>query len=234
MKWYREFILQAPTDLNGFFAFLSVPPGPPFPEHLHRKKMCGIVWCYSGPIENAENIFRPIREFKPAAFDLAGPIPHPQLQRMFDPLVPKGNQYYWKADFFKELNDDAIELNIKHASMLPTMLSLMHLYPINGVAHKIGKLDTAWSFRDANWAQVIVGADPDPANNERIISWSRNYWNALHPFSAGGAYVNFMMNEGEERVKATYRDSYERLVLLKNKYDPGNFFRVNQNIKPKF
>jgi FAD/FMN-containing dehydrogenase len=112
------------------------------------------------------------------------------------------------------------------------MRSTVHLYPVNGAAHRVGKSDTAWSYRDANWAQVIVGVDPDPANNQRIIEWARSFWDALHPFSAGGAYVNFMMDEGEDRIKATYRDNYDRLVALKNKYDPNNLFRVNQNIRP--
>jgi hypothetical protein len=232
MKWYKTFITQAPDDLNGFFAFLFVPPGPPFPEHLRKKNMCGIVWCYSGPMEKAEEIFKPIREFKPAALDMVGPIPHPKLQGMFDALVPPRIQYYWKADFVKDLSDEAIALNVKHGSMLPTLQSTMHLYPINGAAHRIKKGDTPWSYRDANWAQIILGADPNPVNNEKIITWSRNYWNALHPYSAGGAYVNFMMEEGEDRVRATYRDSYERLVAVKRIYDPNNFFRVNQNIKP--
>ncbi len=110
----------------------------------------------------------------------------------------------------------------------------MHLYPINGAAHRVGKNDTAWNYRKANWAQVIVGVDPDPTNNDRIIKWTKDFWQALHPFAAkgGGAYVNFMMDEGQERVKATYGDNYERLVAIKNKYDPTNLFRVNQNIKP--
>lgn len=232
MKWYRTFITQAPDDLNGFFAFLFVPPGPPFPEHLRKKNMCAIVWCYTGPIENAEEIFKPIREFKPAALDLVGPIAHPALQRMFDALVPPRIQYYWKADFVNDLSDEAIALNVKHGSMLPTLQSTMHLYPINGTAHRVKKGDTPWGYRDANWAQIILGADPNPVNNEKIITWSKNYWNAMHPYSAGGAYVNFMMEEGDDRVKATYRGSYERLVVVKKKYDPNNFFRVNQNIKP--
>jgi hypothetical protein len=232
MKWYRNFITKAPEDLNGFFAFLMVPPGPPFPEHLHKKNMCGIVWCYTGPMEKAEEIFRPIRAFKPAALDLVGSLPHPVLQSMFNGLVPAGLQYYWKADFVKELSDEAIALNVKHGSMLPTLQSTMHLYPINGAAHRVGKNDTPWSYRDANWAQIILGVSTDPADNERIIAWSKNYWNALHPYSAGGAYVNFMMDEGEDRVKATYRDSYARLLTIKNKYDPKNLFRMNQNIKP--
>jgi len=112
------------------------------------------------------------------------------------------------------------------------MLSTMHIYPINGAAHRVGKNDTPWNYRDAIWVQNIIGVDPDPVNNERIISWTKEYWDALHPYSAGGAYVNFMMEEGEDRIKATYGDNYERLVQIKNKYDPTNLFRVNQNIKP--
>jgi hypothetical protein len=108
----------------------------------------------------------------------------------------------------------------------------MHLFPINGAAHHVGKQDTAWSYRDATWAQVVVGVDPEPSNNDKIIGWTKAYWEALHPYSAGGAYVNFMMDEGEERIKATYRDNYQRLVAAKNLYDPTNLFRVNQNIKP--
>ncbi|HEY7126642.1 MAG TPA: FAD-binding oxidoreductase [Ktedonobacterales bacterium] len=232
MRWYREFILQAPRDLNGFFAFLVVPPGPPFPQHLHNKHMCGIVWCYTGPLSQAEAVFEPIRSRVPPALDMVGPLPHPALQSMFDPLYPPGLQWYWKADFVNELSDDAIQLHIKYGSQLPTPHSTIHLYPIDGAAHQVGRNDTAWSYRDANWAEVIVGVDPDPANRSSIINWARSYWEAVHPYSAGGAYVNFMMEEGAERVKASYRDNYDRLAVIKRKYDPANFFRVNQNIQP--
>jgi FAD/FMN-containing dehydrogenase len=232
MKWYRKLIKDAPDELNGFFAFLTVPPGPPFPEHLHLKKMCGIVWAYSGPLEKAEEIFKPIRAFKKPALDLVGPLPQPALQGMFDALYPTGLQWYWRADFVRELSDKAIAEHIKFGNALPTMLSTMHMYPVNGAASRVSKQNTAWSYRDATWAMVMVGVDPDPANKEKITSWTKQYWEALHPYSAGGAYVNFMMDEGEERVKATYGDNYERLVTIKNKYDPNNFFRVNQNIKP--
>jgi len=108
----------------------------------------------------------------------------------------------------------------------------MHLYPINGAAHRVGRTDTAWSYRDATWAAVIAGLDPNPANTESITRWTKEYWSALHPYSAGGAYVNFMMDEGEDRVRATYRENYDRLASIKTKYDPDNFFRVNQNIRP--
>ena len=233
MQWYREFSPSAPDDVNGFFAFLTVPPGPPFPEHLHNKKMCGVVWCYTGPLDQAEEVFKPIRAFGPPALDLVGPMPHPVLQGMFDALYPPGLQWYWRADFVNELSDEAIALHVKHGSRMPTMHSSMHMYPINGAARRVGNDETPWAYRDANWAEVIVGVDPDPANNERIIPWTKDYWDALHPYSAGGAYVNFMMDEGQERVQATYGDNYDRPLAIKNKYDPTNLFRVNQNIRPK-
>jgi len=232
MQWYRGFIKNAPENINGWFAFLTVPPVAPFPEHLHLKKMCGIVWSYTGPLEKAEEVFKPIRSVKIPAVDFVGPIPMPALQTMFDGLYPPGLQMYWKGDFYNELSDEAIDLHIKHASLLPSMHSTVHLYPVNGVAGKVNKNDTAWNYRDANWSGVILACDPDPANNDNIISWARAYWNALHPYSAGGAYINFTMDEGEEQVKANYGDNYKKLVEVKTKYDPDNLFRVNQNIKP--
>jgi FAD/FMN-containing dehydrogenase len=232
MKWYQELIKKAPDELTGFFALMTVPPGPPFPEHLHLKKMCGVVWAYSGPLDKAEEIFKPIRAFKPPALDLVGPLPQPALQGMFDALYHPGLQWYWRADFVNELNDKSIAEHIRFGKTMPTMLSSMHLYPVNGAAARVGKNDTAWSYRNATWAMVIVGVDPDPANKEKISVWTKEYWEALHPHSAGGAYVNFMMDEGEERVKATYGDNYDRLVAIKGKYDPRNLFKVNQNIKP--
>ena len=232
MRWYRAFIPKAPTTISGFFAFLTVPPGPPFPEHLHNKKMCGIVWCYTGPAKKADQVFTPIRRFKPPALDLVGPLPHPALQSMFDGLYPPGLQWYWKADFVRELSDEAIALHVKHGAGLPSMQSTMHLYPINGAASRVKNNATPWCYRDAVWAQVMVGVDPDPANKERISAWAKNYWTALHPYSAGGAYVNFMMDEGDDRIRATYGRNYDRLAKVKKRYDPTNLFRVNQNIKP--
>ena len=113
------------------------------------------------------------------------------------------------------------------------MQSTMHLYPINGAAHRVGQNDTPWSYRESQWAQVIVGVDPEPSKAQAIKDWTMNYWEATHPYSAGGAYVNFMMDEGQERIQATYRDNYDRLAQIKRKYDPNNLFRVNQNILPK-
>jgi FAD/FMN-containing dehydrogenase len=232
MRWYREFLPQAPGDLNGFFAFLTVPPAPPFPAELHLKKMCGIVWCYSGDAERADEVFRPIREFgRPALYGVHA-VPYPALQSVFDGLYPPGHQWYWRADFINDLGDEAIARHQEFAAALPTMQSTMHMYPTDGAAHRVARQDTAFSHREARWAQVMVGVSPDPADAARIKDWTVRYWEALHPYSAGGAYVNFMMDEGQERVRATYRDNYDRLARIKRKYDPGNLFRVNQNILP--
>ncbi len=233
LRWYRDFIREAPRDLNGFFAFLTVPPGPPFPEHLHHRKVCGVVWCYAGPPERADEVFAPIAAFGTPLLHGVHPMPFPALQGAFDGLYPPGHQWYWRADFFDELSDAAIAAHVEHGSRMPTMLSSMHLYPIDGAAHDVADDATPWSYRDANWAQVIVGVDPDPAKAGLITEWAKGYSEVLHPHSAGGAYVNMMMDEGQERVRAAYRDNYPRLARIKATYDPQNAFRVNQNIQPK-
>ena len=233
LTWYHNFISKAPDNIYGFFATLTVPPEAPFPEHLHLKKMCGIVWCYTGDLDKAEEVFKPIRAVKTPALDFVGPIPVPALQTLFDGLYPPGYLWYWKADFVKELDEKAIDIHVKYGQTLPTPFSTMHMYPVNGFAGRVGKNDTAWNYRDANYAVVIVGIDTDPINKDKIINWARDYWDAHHPYSAGGAYINFMMDEGEDRIKATYGDNYERLATIKAKYDPNNLFRVNQNIKPR-
>jgi FAD/FMN-containing dehydrogenase len=232
MRFYDEFLNSAPDDLAGVFAFLKVPAGPPFPEALHRKTMCGVVWCYTGPEGQAAALFDPIREFGPPALFGVQSMPFPVLQSAFDPLYPPGDQNYWRADFVNALSDDAIALHVEHGSRLPTPQSGMHLYPIDGAVHRVGRADTAFSYRDARWAGVIFAVDPDPSKAELLRKWTIDYWEALHPYSAGGAYVNFMMEEGQSRVRATYRDNFERLSKIKNHYDPGNLFGVNQNILP--
>jgi hypothetical protein len=231
LRWWDDLIADAPEELNGFYAFLKVPPGPPFPEEWHAKTVCGVVWCYTGPLNQAEEVFKPIRQTGPVV-DFVGPLPQPALQGMFDALYPPGLQWYWRADFVKELSDEAVERHVAWGERLPTIHSTMHLYPINGAVHRVGQNDTAFNYRDAKYAEVIVGVDPDPAANEGIIAWTKGYWEDLHPYSMGGAYVNFMMDEGQERVRATYRDSYDRLAQIKAKYDPTNLFHVNQNIRP--
>ena len=231
MEWYHGFIHQSDHDLNGFIATLVIP-GPPFPEHLHNKQFCAIIWCYTGDPEKAEAVFKPILAKDPL-FAMVGEMPYPAIQTMFDGMMPPGLQWYWKADFFNELGPEVRAKHLEFGSKIPTPLSQMHLYPISGAASKPGPEETPWAYRDAKYAGVFVGIDPDAANGKKITDWAREYWEALHPYSSGGAYLNFIMDEGQERVKASFRHNYDRLVLVKNKYDPLNLFRVNQNIVPK-
>jgi FAD/FMN-containing dehydrogenase len=232
MRWYRDFIREAPRDLNGFFAFLTVPAVPRFPEHLHGRKVCGVVWCYSGPLERAEEVFAPVAAFGTPLLHGVHDMPFPVLQSASDGLHPAGYQWYWRADYVDEISDVAIAAHVEYGTALPTVLSTMHLYPIDGAAHDVANDATPWSYRRANWAQVVVGVDPDPANANVLEAWTKAYHDALHPHSAGGAYVNMMMDEGQERVRASYRDNYPRLARVKAAYDPQNLFRVNQNVAP--
>jgi len=231
---YREFLPGAPRELNGFFLVGSVPPAPPFPEELHMRKVCGVVWCFVGDDEAAAaKAMAPLLDSLPEPL-LHGPapMPHPMLQGAFDGLYPAGDQWYWRADFVNEIPDPAVAMHARYGAELPTWKSTMHLYPIDGAAHDVGADDTAWAYRDATWGSVFAGVDADPANAEAIKKWTIDYYDALHPYSAGGAYVNMMMDEGQERVQASYRSHYSRLASVKAAYDPENVFRINQNIRP--
>jgi hypothetical protein len=230
---YREFIVGAPRELNGFFAYHIVPPAPPFPEAIHLREVCGVVWCYVGPEDAARKAMAPLLDSVPEPL-MHGvqAMPHAMLQGAFDGLYPPGDEWYWRADFVREIPDEAVELHAKFGSQLASMKSTMHMYPIDGAAHDVATSDTAWAYRDANWGSVFAGVDPDAANRDAISRWSIDYHEALHPYSAGGAYVNMMMDEGEERVRASYGANYDRLTQIKRAYDPDNLFRINQNIRP--
>jgi FAD/FMN-containing dehydrogenase len=232
LRFYREFLPAAPRDLGGFFALMTVPPVDLFPAELHLRKVCAVVWCVVGSEEDAAALLAPVHDVGTPLLHGVGPVPHPVFQSLFDALYCKGLQCYWRADFFNEIPDALAERHLEWGQRLPSMHSTMHLYPIDGAAHDVGETDTAFSYRDAQFAEVIFGVDPDPANAGAMRDWCVGYWEDTHPYSAGGAYVNFMMDEGQERVQATYRDNYDRLARVKAMYDPDNVFRVNQNIHP--
>jgi FAD/FMN-containing dehydrogenase len=232
MRWYRELVPTLPEELSGWIALLTIPPAPPFPEELWGRKACGIVWCYTGPHDQADQVLEPVRSYGSPLVVGLQPMPFTVLQSAFDALYPAGLQWYWRADFFREISDQAIDVHVKYGQQLPTGHSTMHLYPIDGAASRVPQDATAFAYRDGGWAGVIVGVDPDPANADRISDWARDYWRELHPTSAGGGYVNFLMDEGGDRVRAAYRGNYERLAQVKRRYDPGNLFHLNQNIPP--
>jgi hypothetical protein len=232
MRWYRELLPSLPEELSGWIGLITIPPAPPFPEELWGRKACAIVWCYTGPHAKADEVLAPVRSFGSPLVVGLQEMPFTALQSAFDPLYPAGLYWYWKADFFKQITDEAIDVHLRYGAALPTGHSTMHLYPIDGAASRVPADATAFAYRDGGWAGVIVGVDPDAANRGKLTEWARDYWAALHPTSAGGAYINFMMAEGDDRIKASYRDNYDRLAEVKRRYDPDNAFHVNQNIKP--
>lgn len=232
MQWYRAFIVDAPETVSGFFALMTAPPADAFPEAYRLQKMCGIVWCCNSSKETAEEVFRSVRSFKAPALDWTGSLPFPELQHMFDPTLPPGLRQYWKGDYMDTLNDEVIDLHLHYFQSSPSWQSLMHLYPVNGAASRIRPEETAWNYRKAKWATVIVGVCQDTALDATIKTWAQNYAGNLRPHSAGAGYINFMMDEGEGDVRTSYGDNYTRLSKIKAKYDPANLFRFNQNIKP--
>jgi FAD/FMN-containing dehydrogenase len=232
MRWYRELLPSLPEELSGWIGLLTIPPAPPFPEELWGRKACGIVWCYTGPHNAADAVLEPVRRYGSPLLVGLQPMPFNVLQSAFDALYPAGLQWYWKADFFREISDAAIDVHVRYGARLPTGHSTMHMYPIDGAVSRVAADATPFAYRDGGWAGVIVGVDPDPANNAAMTEWARDYWEELHPTSAGGAYINFMMDEGQDRVRASYLGNYERLVRVKDRYDPDNVFHINQNIRP--
>jgi FAD/FMN-containing dehydrogenase len=234
MQRYRDFLPGAPEELGMFLGLKTVPSTDPFPRAEWGKRICALISCYPGSAEQAERVMRPLLEnLPPPLLRAMNIMPFPTLQSLFDALLPKGLQWYWKGDFVTTLSDDAIDAHLESAARTPSELSLMHLYPIDGAVHRVQKNETAWNARNATWSMVIAGIDPDPQKAGALMRWGRAYWEAVRPHNSGGGYVNFMMgDEGEQRLKATYDDNYERLTTLKKKYDPSNRFRVNQNIRP--
>jgi len=232
MRWYRELLPSLPEELSGWIGLITIPPAPPFPEELWGRKACGIVWCYTGAHDRADAVIEPVRTYGSPLLVGLQPMPFDVLQSAFDGLYPAGLQWYWRTDFFNEISDTAIDVHVKYGAQLPTGHSTMHMYPIDGAVHRVPAGATAFAYRDGGWAGIIAGVDPDPANAGLISQWATDYWQELHPTSAGGAYINFMMNEGQDRIEASYRGNYERLAQVKNRYDPDNIFHINQNILP--
>jgi FAD/FMN-containing dehydrogenase len=232
LRFYRKFIADAPEELGGFPAWQIAPPLPFIPEDRHGEPFLAFVACWAGPVEQGEAALKPLTDVAPVVAEHVGPMPYPALNSAFDALVPPGLQHYWKANFVKELTDEAIEAHLEHGPKVPAVNSTVHIYPINGACHRVAPDATAFAYRDATFAPVIAGMWPDPGDNEANIKWVRDYYDATAPLSEEGGYVNFMAGDDQERIKANYKGNYDRLVDVKRKYDPENLFRLNQNIKP--
>lgn len=232
LDFYRQFIATAPEQFGGFPAFQIAPPLPFVPENRVGEPFAMFVPCWSGPVEEGEQALKPLRDVAPTVAEHVGPMPYPALNAAFDPLLPPGLRHYWKANFVKELTDDAIAAHLEHGPRLPALQSTMHIYPINGACHRVAADETAFAYRDANFAMVIAGMWPDAADDDKGISWVRDYHAATAPHSEEGGYVNFMAGDDQGKVRANYGGNYDRLVDVKRKYDPDNLFHLNQNIAP--
>jgi hypothetical protein len=234
MQAYRDFLPTAPEELGVFLGLKTILSSPPFPEERWGKRFSLLMTCYAGSEEEGRKAMAPLLERLPEPwFDWRGAMPYPAVQSMFDGLYPSGMQWYWRADFVRDLPDAAIDAHLAVAAKAPTELSLMHLYPIDGAVRRVPADATAWNCRNATWSMVIAGIDPDTGKAGAVTSWTKEYWDAVHPFDLGGGYPNFMMgDEGEARLRATFGPNYDRLVELKRRYDPENLFRINQNVRP--
>jgi FAD/FMN-containing dehydrogenase len=234
MRSYRDMLPGLPEELGIFLGLKTVLSSAPFPQEHWGKRICLLMCCYAGEEGEGRKALAPLLEKLPEPLlNWMGTMPYPTVQSMFDPLYPKGMQWYWRGDFVKTLTDEAIEAHLSQAANTPSELSLMHLYPIDGAVHRVANDETAWRCRDATWSMVIAGIDPNPQKAGQITRWAKGYWDAVHPYDLGGAYPNFMMDdEGEGRIKATFGENYARLAEVKKHYDPANLFHVNHNIRP--
>ena len=232
LRWFRDFIQDAPEEFGGFPAWQIAPPLPFIPEDRHGEPFCAFVYCWSGNPGAGEAAIKPLLDVAKPIAEHVGPMPYPALNSAFDALVPPGLQHYWKANFVKELTDDAIAAHLAHGPKLPAVNSTVHIYPINGACHRVGEADTAFAYRDATFATVIAGMWPDPSENEANTAWVRDMYDATAPHSEAGGYVNFMAGDDQERIRDNYKGNYDRLVDVKRRFDPDNLFHLNQNIRP--
>jgi FAD/FMN-containing dehydrogenase len=232
LRFYREFIQDAPEEYGGFPAFQIAPPLEFIPPERHGDTFCAAVVHWAGPLDQGESAMKPFRDLAPRVAEMVGPMPYPALNTAFDPIFPQGIRSYWKGSFVKELTDAAIEQHLVYGPKVPEVSATMHLYPINGAVHRVGAEETAFAYRDSTFAMVIVAAWQDSLLDRERIQWVRDYYQATAPYSEPGGYINFMADDDGARVSDNYRGKLERLAQIKKTYDPGNLFHYNQNIRP--
>ena len=227
IRFYDNFTRTSPDELGTFVGFVTSPEG---------ERVLAIFICYNGAVEEGERILKPLREFGPPLADMVGPMPYVQVQRMMDGAFPAGRQNYWKSNFLKGLDPEAIQVIVDHVAKAPSPYSAVAIEQFSGAVNRVGMNDTAFNHRNARYNLLIVGIWLDPAAKAPNVKWVRDLWGAMRPYSSDGVYVNYLgqeADEGAERVKSAYGpEKYARLVALKEKYDPTNLFRLNQNIKP--
>lgn len=233
IEFYREFTATTPDELGTLLVLRSAPPAPFIPEHLHGQPIVGIAVCYTGSVEAGAGVVRPVKEFGSPLVDLISPKPFAAVQTMFDAASPSGRRYYWKSEYLSGLSDEAGKTLVKYAGNLSSPMTSVLMFHLGGQISRIDEHESAAANRDASYVLNIQSAWEDPAESDKHIEWTRTFWRDMQPFSTGGVYVNFLSeDETGDRVRAAYRSNYERLIELKNKYDPTNLFRVNKNIQP--
>ena len=230
-QFYLEYVKDLPDELTTMLFYWTAPPAPFLPESIHGKRVAFIAVCYAGAAEDGQELVKPLRELGPEV-DMVGPMPYTMLQAMFDELLPKGILSYAKSDYFDGFDEAAIDEMIAWAERKPAPLSLTHLNHFGGAVSRVSNDATPFVHRDSPFAFSQDAFWEDPGDSEANIKWVQDFWQVMRAHSPKGAYVNFMADEGADRVRESYRGNYDRLVELKNKYDPDNLFHLNQNIKP--
>ncbi len=231
---WRDFMATAPEEVSSLAILWSVPAHDPFPPQVHGEPVVIVAAPYVGPVEQGEQVVKPLRELAEPLIDLSGPWPWVGLQSGFDPLFPKGQFYYWKSRALNELSQEAIDEIVDFAGRRPTPITDIPIWHHGGAMSRVPETDTAYSGRDASYLVTGEVNWTDPTQTEQAIAWGRQFWQALEKYSTGGLYLNFpgLIEEKEALVKAGYGANYDRLAALKSKYDPGNLFRTHLNIPP--
>ena len=233
LRFYRDFIAGAPDELGGACVFITAPPEPFVPEPVQGSQLFTVLVCYFGSIEEGEEAIRPLKEFGPPAVDMVGPMPYTVLQSLIDPGNPPGLQNYWKAGFLQELPDEAVDTFVEHARKVTSPLTSVILAPMGGAIARVPDEETPLALRDAAYNFHVLSMWAEPVEPEKHMSWAREFAEAMQPWTSERTYLNFIGDEGEERVRTAYDpEKYRRLVALKDEYDPDNLFCLNQNIKP--
>jgi FAD/FMN-containing dehydrogenase len=224
LRFYREYARSTPDELTAFAALMTSSEGAP---------VVAIIVGYIGPMAEGERLVAPVRKFGSPIADTIGPMSYVQLNTMFDAAFPYGGvQRYWKSSFLKHLGDDVLEILVDRAATMPSPMSMVGFFHVHGAASRVHPDETAFGLRDDQWDYDIISQWQDPGEADRHIRWTREFWTAVEPFATGEVYVNHLDAEEGTRIRAAYGKNYERLVALKNTYDPTNLFRLNQNIKP--
>jgi len=232
LKFYREYIKDAPDELTTLVVYLTAPPLPFLPKDVVGTHLIAIALCYCGNLEDGQKVLAPLRKFGKPVADVIQPMPYTVLQSLLDEAAPSGLHDYWKSMYLSSLDDETIEIILSHGKTISSPLSAIHVHQLGGAMRRIGDDATAFGHRDASFALNIVSCWQDPSENATHMKWTKDFFAAMQKFAAG-VYVNFMGEEDAGRVKEVYeKEKYQKLVTLKDKYDPSNFFRMNQNIMP--